>query len=414
MPLFRSTALLVLLALVLPLRAGEDDDLPPPPSKKEGVQITFLPPPMEGTLSLGLYDKGGKLVRTLHREATDKEFTKGLNGFITQWDGCDDSGKPAPNGTYVARGWLVGDLQVEGVAFHGNDWIKNDDSPRYTHVLAVKNNGRDEIDVVLTALDGSEQTVGWKLAKPGAAEPTDPGVQAALDDGRLVIRKGASVAPVAMEDGEKTVAASVGFGGRVWAICETPKGREVRAYADNGEFLRRLAYAPEEPAPTQLAASPWSESIFLLEENAAGQRIRALALGDPKPDGSPTWKTIYQKRIVFTDTFAAAAPALGRVTPPAAAEEVTIRSKPNPLLKNAKTELKLHVSADPKGTLLVSADGLPLTHLTDTAPLKWSALVQEKDALLFFEGDGAVVGEFKIGKPSNIMAFTAGDYELKR
>ncbi len=415
MPLFRSTALLVLVALALPLRAGEDDDLPPPPSsKKEGVQITFLPPPMEGTLSLGIYDKNGKLVRALHREATDKEFTKGLNGLITQWDGRDDAGKPAPNGTYVARGWLVGDLNVEGVAFHGNDWIKDDDSPRYTRVRAVKNNGRDEIDVVLTALDGSEHTVGWKLAKAGADAPPDPGVQAALDDGRLIIRKGSGVTPVTMEDGEKAVAASVGFGGHVWAICETPKGREVRAYTDTGEFLRRLAYTPDEPAPTQLAASAWSESIFLLEENAAGQRMRALALGDPKPDGSPAWKTIYQKRIVFTDTFAAAAPALGRTTPPAVAEEVAIRSKPNPLLKNAKTELKLHVTADAKGTLLVSADGLPLTHLTDTAPLKWSAFVQEKDALLFFEGDGAVVGEFKVGKPSNIMAFTAGDYEWKR
>ena len=33
--------------------------------EKSGVGITFLPPPMEGTLSLGIYDKKGKLVRVL-------------------------------------------------------------------------------------------------------------------------------------------------------------------------------------------------------------------------------------------------------------------------------------------------------------------------------------------------------------
>jgi len=411
MTLTRPTALLALLALALPLCAQDEDDLPPP--KKEGVQIVFLPPPMEGTLSLGIYNKDGKLVRTLHREAPDKDFTKGLNGLITRWDGRDDAGQPAPDGTYFARGWLVGDLKVEGVAFHGNDWIKDDDSPRLSRVIAVQNNGRDEIDVVLRALDGTEQTVGWKLAKPGV-KFVEPSVQAAIDDGKLVLRKSTSVTPITMEEGEKVIAASVGFGGRAWVIVETPAGREVRAYTDAGLFERRLAYGKDDPVPKQIAASLWSESIFLFEESPTEQRMRALALGNPKPDGSPTWKTIYQKRLIFTDTFAAAAPALGRTPPPQATGEVTVRSKPNPLLQNAKTDLKFHLVADAKGSLLVASDGLPLVHLTDTTALKWAALVQDKETLTFFEGDGSVVGEFKIGKPSNIMAFEAGDYEWKK
>ena len=413
MTLFRPTALLALLALALPLGAAEEDDLPPPPPKKEGVQIMFLPPPMEGALSLGIYNQAGKLVRTLHHEATTKDFTKGLNGLITQWDGRDDAGQPAPAGTYLVRGWTVGDLKVEGVAFHANDWIDSDDSPRFTRVLAVQNSGHDEVDVVLRALDGSEHTVGWKLAKPGVTL-AESGVQAALDDGKLVIRKGAEVVPVPNEEGEKAIAVSVGFAGHVWAIFETPAGREIRAYTETGEFLRRLAYAKDEPAPKQLAASQWSESIFLFEENTTEQRVRALALGPPKADGSPAWKTIYQKRLVFNDTYAAAAPTLGRTPPVPPVEEMTIRTKPNPLLQNAKTDLKFHLVADAKGSLLVAADGLPLAHLTDTPGLKWAALVQEKDAVLFFESDGAAVAEFKITHPANIMAFEAGDYELKR
>jgi hypothetical protein len=39
--------------------------------------------------------------------------------------------------------------------------------------------------------------------------------------------------------------------------------------------------------------------------------------------------------------------------------------------------------------------------------------VREGDKVLFFESDGAVVGEFKIGKPANFMAFDAGLYQLR-
>ncbi len=87
------------LALAPPLPAQEA----PPAPKVSGVQITFLPPPMEGTLSLGVFTKAGKLVRTLKREAVvEKDFTLGLNGLITQWDGKDDAGHTVPPGSLRA------------------------------------------------------------------------------------------------------------------------------------------------------------------------------------------------------------------------------------------------------------------------------------------------------------------------
>jgi hypothetical protein len=46
-----------------------------------GEQITFVPPPIEGTLSAGVYTKDGKLIRVLAREATEKNFIVGLNGI---------------------------------------------------------------------------------------------------------------------------------------------------------------------------------------------------------------------------------------------------------------------------------------------------------------------------------------------
>lgn len=76
------------------------------------AKISFLPPPMEGTISLGIYDKKGKLVRVLHREAEIDDFTAGQDALRTSWDGKDDAGEAAAAGTYSARGFVVGDLNI--------------------------------------------------------------------------------------------------------------------------------------------------------------------------------------------------------------------------------------------------------------------------------------------------------------
>jgi len=67
---------------------------------------------MEGTISLGIYDHTGKLVRVLHREAGENEFVAALDGYITHWDGLDDSGQPMPPGHYSAGGYMVGAVTV--------------------------------------------------------------------------------------------------------------------------------------------------------------------------------------------------------------------------------------------------------------------------------------------------------------
>ena len=97
---------------------------------EEGVRITFLPPPLDGTLSAGIYTIDGKLTRVLHNEVRDDAFVVGLNGLITNWDGKDDTGAPAAAGRYFVRGYAVGEIEIEGVAFRANDWLEDDDLPR--------------------------------------------------------------------------------------------------------------------------------------------------------------------------------------------------------------------------------------------------------------------------------------------
>jgi hypothetical protein len=77
------------------------------------VRIRFLPPPLEGTISLGIYDEWDKLVRVLHQEAELDEFTVGDDALSTKWDGRDDDGFDVIPGRYQARGFVVGKLKNE-------------------------------------------------------------------------------------------------------------------------------------------------------------------------------------------------------------------------------------------------------------------------------------------------------------
>src|SRR6266496_1033811 len=93
----------------------------PPPAPEEtpsssparSVRISFVPPPLEGTISLGIYDRNGKLVRALHQEAELDKFTVGADALVTQWDGKNDDGEDLPDGKYHARGYLISHFKVQ-------------------------------------------------------------------------------------------------------------------------------------------------------------------------------------------------------------------------------------------------------------------------------------------------------------
>jgi hypothetical protein len=88
----------------------------PSVSPAKSVRISFIPPPLEGRISLGIYDAKGKLVRVLHQEADVNEFKIGADALVTQWDGKNDDGEDLPAAKYHARGYLVGQLKVEDLS----------------------------------------------------------------------------------------------------------------------------------------------------------------------------------------------------------------------------------------------------------------------------------------------------------
>ena len=96
-------------------------------------EIVFAVPDT-GRITLGVFDNAGKLVRTLHSLDGEDAFRIGLNGYMTSWNGLDDEGNKLPAGHYHIRGFLVGDIKVEGEAIHFNDWINDDESPRLKRI----------------------------------------------------------------------------------------------------------------------------------------------------------------------------------------------------------------------------------------------------------------------------------------
>jgi hypothetical protein len=116
---FQIVAALVLVAIAA---AAQESPTPtasptpsstPSPTHARSVRISFLPPPLEGTISLGIYDPSGKLVRVLVQEGDVDEFEVGADALVIKWDGKNDHEEDLPAGKYHARGYLVGHMKIE-------------------------------------------------------------------------------------------------------------------------------------------------------------------------------------------------------------------------------------------------------------------------------------------------------------
>ena len=127
------------------------------------------------------------------------------------------------------------------------------------------------------------------------------------------------------------------------------------------------------------------------------------------------WRVVLSKTIRVSETFAAVRESLksseGATFTPE--EKINVRLLPNQLVRNASTSVDIVAAVDAKGSFLRTFDGLELKRITETPGLRWAAMAREPGgrAVTIFQGDGAVVEEFKARKLASMMAFDAGDYE---
>ena len=135
--LFASICTIVAQEMPTPSATSSPSPLPTAtPTPTRSVRISFLPPPLEGTISLGIYDGSGKLVRVLVQEGDVDEFEVGPDALVMKWDGKNDHEEDLPAGKYHARGYMVGRLKVEDL---GQAETPPKDAPDHVQVKLVSN-----------------------------------------------------------------------------------------------------------------------------------------------------------------------------------------------------------------------------------------------------------------------------------
>ncbi len=380
-------------------------------TKGGGIKVGFVPPPVEGTFSLGVYDKSGKLLRTLRADADASEFTVALNGFVVVWDGKDDSGKVVPAGRYRLLGVAVGDIDLSGEAYHGNDWMLSDDAPRlvgFRRLQVLTEGGNEVLELFADDLDHAGWTVRYVLEN-------------SVNDAVPVFEKAKE--PTVGEVGPLSCP---GRDGSKWSIEKVLGETLVVQFDAQGEVARRLSIGAGEPVPIAIAASTMRDEIFLLEQDMDRIRLRGLRKrsGDkPSVDGvkneanpesvPPAWETFIEKNRWNTGKFEAASKHIGRNKPFVPEKKIRIKAKPNPLLGEVQAEVELMLGFDAEGSFLRTADGLRVRRLSGTPHLAWAVFGREarQPAIVLLQGDGAVVEELRIGALQEMMTFDAGEYQ---
>jgi len=404
--------LFLLLGFTLTSRGQESPapgPTPTPPTRS--VRISFLPPPLDGTISLGIYDAKGKLVRVLHREADINEFNIGTDALSTTWDGKDDAGGSAPPGKYSAHGFVVGDLKIEGVGFFFNDFVTSDDSPRVRHISKVRLQD-NELHLAADLL-GDERATLVCDAKQGSFLRTLP-----PDDPSPCKERTPPPDVVQVTD------CDLGMNGTLWLIDNLESGahREIKQLSKTHELLRRMAIAEGEPQPQAIAASTTEDRIFLVEEGPQSMvnRVRALSLAGSKTDDAngavSDWKTDFERKIVEHKNFSIenGKPTPTNPTNKTPPEKMSVKLQPNPLLADARVTVELAVGLDEDGSFLKAGDGLPLCSISETPKLTRALLASHgSSALDVFQDDGAVVEQFRVTGMDQMMSFDCGGFELK-
>jgi hypothetical protein len=385
------TMVFVLAAASLVGSALAQEPSPTPTATPRSIRVSFVPPPLDGTISLGVYDAKGKLVRVLFREADINEFNIGSDSLSTTWDGKDDAGANVPPGKYSAHGFVVGDLKIAGVGFFFNDWITSAEGPRFSRIKSL---GMHDEKLLL------------------AVELVPPGEGHVLYD---VASKSLDLKDTDSEPSSDGSAIVNGRDGSRWVI----ERGEVKQLSANGELLRRLPVSPEQPQPKAVAASLKEDRIYLLEENAKGQRVRALSLASTKSESAEQavsdWKVDFEKSIVAHKNFSIAG---GKPVTTAAEESVPDRVKvklqANPLLNDDRVTVEMMVGLDADGSFIKAADGLPLCTISETQNLSRALLASNAaNTIDVFQDDGAVVEQFRITGVDQMMSFDCGGFELK-
>jgi len=165
-----------------------------------GASLTVPVPFPDARYSVGVFEGGGFLVRTLASDQPESQFPKALNGLVLEWDGKDEDAGVLPPGSYEISGVAIPSLAVSGVRYHFNDWLEDGDAMKVIRPFAgfQREDGRV---AALVSLVGERLGVAWFEADAKSSgllllpEMWTPG-GAAFDGERVLIAAPGGVAAV--------------------------------------------------------------------------------------------------------------------------------------------------------------------------------------------------------------------------
>lgn len=435
------------------------------------VQISFLPPPLEkATYSLGIFDaKSGKLVRHLQEIAVEKDFTVGLNGLLTAWDGKDDHGKAVLPGRYAARGYAVGPLKIVGEDVQGNDWAAGDEKCRFNAVAAILYVPEDGGLVILAtqanhrgilARFASEGKLLWRKTVANYEPRARPWLTLSQDTITVMPRLGkagtddtvVSADTYRLSDGQQPEERGSG-GLTIELSASTPPPLTAADVAvdalpvaaapgDEAEATKLIRQTPNELRGVGKDRTSWiaagSMGLAQTDRNYNVLRRLAVAPNDPLPrqvsssdqedrlyllETRPGWQRV--RGLAWSEakeeeghpvstwkTFFERSIRTAAAAPSTTPVEVALIE--NPLVPGKPQKLSLFAGFDEKSSYLATESGLRLRRISERANLETARLVKSKvaGALSFYQSDGAATDEFSITGVRNIMEFDAGEFEM--
>lgn len=418
--------------------------------------------PDDGRVTLGVFDHAGHLVRILHRLAPETDFSIGLNGLITKWDGNGDNATPLPAGRYHVRGYLVGEVAVTGEDFLFNDWISSPNDPQIVKIRDFALDGPTDI-FLLADVVGGQRVIAryssangflWQITLP----PSENRARVFLEKSEIIVienqlrmsfdavsgekraetNEPVVTSPVALtesaregrrilglgdgklfrsEDGSTLVAVDVpvpvvsaAFGGEdtIWFVGRDDSATFVGQIDAAGQLLRSLRPEPGEWPPSLVRASHTADVFAVLDESPAGQRLRVLSR---TPEN--TWAIDWERSASNVTDFGFLGDRPVAAGADAPVKELEFRLEENPL-SGTKSTIRLHAVSDATGTRIETPDGLPIADVSSLSDTIRTAIHRgkEPDSIRVLCGNGAVVEEFTVRGIRHILPIDAGSVEL--
>lgn len=391
-------------------------DTPKPERLPSGnLKLVVALPQPEGTLSLGIFNAAGKIVKTLASEQEVSSLKSHLNGVELLWDGTGEKGLPVQGSTYRAKGFLVGDLSTQGEAFHGNDWATDPEPKRPKSITGL----RFQDGVFVISLKDAAGTA-FVTTHPLVTEKTTPSSPTPDPTAPVLAR------PPTPEPKEEFGIQCQAMDSTQWRIED---GKAMLKTAD-GIPLRQIKNLPGEPVPIAVAAAPDAPVVALVEQSRDRTRVRILRFrplpGEKwKPTINPAtktavtdtgvniWQTIFEHQIINTESQSAAAKWLPSLKKAPASGKIKVPLTASSIDTNQNPSAEVAASFDDEGLQLRSADGLLLRRITSTVGIKWTCLAidsADRSKLLLFQSDGAVIEEFSLPLPLAATPLDAGSF----